>query len=197
MNEFKYPMQPLKPHKICIPDPENWIMEDCYDGFRAILYNNHVYSRHNKSLDHLFPQSFLDQLNFQYPLDSELIHTSGRKCIQSLKSLKECNTWYNYARIFVFDIMVPNVILSDRKELIIDIILEKDLYSPIVILPFDNLIEESDIYNAMKSIEKSKLVEGIVLKKKNSLYYANNEVPTFTDDWIKIKKESFENVLTN
>lgn len=175
-------------------DSNEYLFEMKYDGIRAIVFVNkrelYIYTRNKKNITNLFPdlQSIKTLVKNNTIFDGEIIILEDNKPsfsnIQKRLHLKNKEKIKKEANenpvVFVcFDILyqnkdITNIPLSKRK-----IILEKYKENDSFIKT--KYIENSGIklFNAIKKLK----LEGIVAKKKDSIYEINKR----TSSWIKIK----------
>jgi DNA ligase D-like protein (predicted ligase) len=167
-----------------LPDGREWVYEIKLDGYRAqairVADGVQFYSRNGKSLAKKFPYivEALADLPPDTIIDGELIalDRSGRPSFNGLQRFKGAA---NHIQYFVFDVIVlkgrdlSGVPLSERRKLLAHV-------------PFTNeRIKISEALNvpvdAMLAAVRQHGLEGIVAKRKDSLYEAGKR----TGAWVK------------
>jgi DNA ligase D-like protein (predicted ligase)/DNA ligase D-like protein (predicted 3'-phosphoesterase) len=174
---------------------DDWIFEIKWDGFRAIAYVNETLSlrsRNNKEMIHVFPElKELKQLTNNVVLDGEIVVVEdGKTDFQALLKrshstspakieLQQKRTPVVYV---VFDILekdestLVDLPLIERKK-----ILKSSMEEGKNVLLSDFVETKGEAYYEI-SLEKG--LEGIVAKKKDSVY----ESGARSGNWLKIKK---------
>ena len=166
-------------------DHPDWIFEYKWDGFRALIFIDQemkIISRNQKNLTPYFPE--LQCINSLFKkgtvLDGEIVANGGHKgCFSEILRRTRAATKGVPVKFIVFDILALNykdtvkVPLENRK-LLLPQYKEEFIYTA-------NFVENHgiDAFEAAKQYN----FEGIVAKKKNSLYLPGKR----TSDWIKIK----------
>lgn len=181
-------------------DSDDYIFELKFDGYRVIIYVSKdefvIRSRNNKDITFLYPELKKIQNvvgNNKVIFDGEIVALDNGKIsfanLQKRGSLKDKKRIENVREeIPVFFVVFD--ILYNNKELI-----KESLVKRKEIL---NRFKDNDVFIKSKVFDKGKelfklvkkqKLEGIVAKKKNSLYIPNKRV----DFWLKIKnfKESY------
>ncbi len=166
---------------------ENWIYEIKWDGYRAIAEVNKgdvkFYSRNGNSFISTYQPIYqqLLTMNLKAVLDGEVVvlNEDGNPDFQKLQYYSE-NTHLPLL-YYVFDLLELNGTklysspLIERKNLL------KELIEDNNIIRYSDHIEErgEDFFE----VSKLKNLEGIMAKKKDSLYYPGKR----SADWLKIK----------
>lgn len=182
-----------------VPEPfdsEDYLSELKLDGIRLLLtkFNDkfRLYTRHNNEVTSLFPEIYKDlQLPNGTVLDGELIVPGDKgspdfdAVMERFKSKKS-----NFPLQFcVFDILyykeekVTSFPLIKRKELINSLDFNTERVIPVQWMigngiAYFNLVKEMDL-------------EGIVLKKKDSMY----QIDKRSDHWLKVINYKYQDVL--
>lgn len=178
-----------------------YLYELKYDGIRALLYVSkksiNLITRNGIDITHLYPElNSIKNLvgNKKVIFDGEIVAFKENK--PSFSELQKRNHLKNESKINAYTKIIPvafiafdiiyeskdltNLVLTKRKEILND-------------YPDTEVFIKSKIYEqGIKLFEKVKKLglEGIIAKKKNSLYYPNTRVY----EWLKIKnfkKEEF------
>lgn len=175
-------------------DSEDYLFEIKFDGIRTLVYVTpktiKIVSRNLIDMTNLYPelQIIKSMVKGKVIFDGEIIGLEGNKPsfskVQKRVRLKEKRKIqeqsFNNPVVFVcFDIIyenkdITNMSLIKRKELL-------NKYEDNDYFVKSKVINDKGI-SLFKKIKKHKL-EGIIAKKKNSIY----EINTRTKDWIKIK----------
>lgn len=166
-------------------DDQNWLFEIKWDGFRALadIRGGEVdlYSRNLKSLKERFPtiNANLAKLSGEMTLDGEIValDEKGRPSFVSLADGSGDHIVY-----YVFDMLrdgsedILNLPLEERRERL----RERSRGWPVNIQYSEAIRGEGkDFYKAAKARD----LEGIIAKKRGSLYHPGSR----SSDWLKIK----------
>lgn len=189
------PLKPMLLKEVNKPfNDKDYIFEIKFDGIRAIIYANKksvkIYSRNGKDITHLYPelQSIKNLVNKNTIFDGEIVlfdngFPSFEKLLKrnNVKNLSKIKYYQdnNPVTYMCFDIIhegkdLINLTLMERKK-VLNKYQENDCFNKTI------YFEEHGI-NLFNEITKLNL-EGIVAKKKNSLY----EIGVRTYSWLKIK----------
>lgn len=176
-------------------DSEEWVFEIKWDGYRALadLRNKEplFYSRNGISYEEKFEFLF-DELKIQkhkMVIDGEIVayDETGKPNFQLLQQAGQNP---NLALVYqVFDLIWLNghstesLSLLERKELLKEALIETDL------IKISEHIPEHGIA-FFDEIQKMNL-EGMIAKKKDSLYIRNHR----SEDWLKIKRTDTEEAI--
>lgn len=175
---------------------QDWIFEVKWDGIRAIAYINKLQlslrSRNQKELKTVFPElEELTGLIGSAILDGEIIVMSdGKVDFQTLLKRAQATSSRDIAYLqqkhpvlyIVFDILekddksLVNKPLMERKKILTDVLKEGNY---VIVSDF---VESKGGAYYQASLEKG--LEGIMAKKKNSIYIPG----TRSSSWLKIKK---------
>jgi len=177
---------------------EDWIFEIKWDGFRAIAYVNEnlsLRSRNGKELKYSFPElDELRKLARNVVLDGEIIvMREGKADFQALlernKALSETEIELQSRRspavYIVFDILEKDgktlikIPLIERKKILQNSVKE----GPHILI--SDFVETNGQAYYTAALEKG--VEGIVAKKKDSLY----EPGLRSANWLKLRRLNF------
>ena len=176
-------------------DDKNWLYEIKWDGYRAIaeIENNNIklYSRNGISFENSYPiiVQELKKIRADAVLDGEIVvlNEEGHPEFQLLQHY-ESNT-HRPIQYYVFDILSLNgqntceLPLIERKELLKEIIKKSD-----VIKYSDHILEKG---TAFFNVSTEKNLEGIMAKKKDSLYHIGKR----TNEWLKIKNHKTQETI--
>jgi len=199
---FKKIIKPMLLKEVDKPFNDNkYIYELKFDGIRAIIYARKkgviIYNRHGQDITSFYPEL----LNIKNIIKNEEVIFDGEIIAMesggpSFAKLQLRSHLKNPSKIKImmvkvpvyyvaFDILYQNRNLMDKKLLERKKILDKYQDS-------DNFIKSKVYQDGLKLFEKVKKLklEGIVAKKKESIYIPNSRV----DYWLKIKnfkKEKF------
>lgn len=174
---------------------ENYIYEIKWDGIRCISYlDNYTEMRNkrNKVMIPIFPEliDLYKQVNHKCIIDHELLvlkngipdfyEVQKRALMSNPFKIKLASDKYP-ASIIAYDILyykdkdITMLPLMERKKYLEDVVIENHLIS------ISRYIETEGI--KLYELVKEKELEGIVAKKKSSLYWQGKK----TKDWIKCK----------
>ncbi|MFC3158095.1 DNA ligase D [Chryseobacterium arachidis] len=194
--KFYHEVKPMLATLVDEPfDSEDWLYEIKWDGYRAVAFmsgkNVELKSRNNKSFSEKFYpiQKELEKMNLNAIIDGEVV-VLGKKGTADFGSLQN---WRSEADgdlvYYVFDILwykgkdLKDLPLTERK-----MILEQ-------VLPQSNSILLSQDFHTsgieFLAAAKKMGLEGIMAKKKDSLYHTENR----TKDWLKIKANKRQEVV--
>lgn len=169
----------------------DWIFELKWDGFRCLCLKQDskvsLRSKKGNSLTGRFPsiQKELATLSFDCILDGELIvfDKTGYSDFNAL--LKSTSRFQSQINFIVFDILnfegnnLINTPIIERKALLKEI------------LPVNGLLRYCDHVEdqgeAFFKLTQERCLEGIVAKKKNSIYRPGER----TKNWLKIKNKDY------
>ncbi len=176
-------------------DSKDYIYELKLDGIRCLAYlddETELMNKRNKNVTFIYPElnCLHKQVNKKCILDGELIVAINgepdffeiqRRSLMTdafkieLLSKSKPVSFVTYDIIYVDDIEIIDKPLIERKKILKDVVIENES------IAVSRYIEEKgiDFYN----IAASKNLEGIVAKKKSSLYYYGKR----SKDWIKFK----------
>jgi len=168
---------PPKPTSILLRKEEfcenKWVVQPKYRGWRIVIHDNDVFTRHGRKLPIRTDYSCK---RFDYQLDGEIINPRRQTEHAVPTAIKG-----NYAKLLIFDIYVlsePQMTLDERLRLLDD---EFDIH-------VDNRpIDDYSALEAELTAAIGKGYEGIVIKKRESIYKASKYVSVIDPDWIKIK----------
>lgn len=172
---------------------KDYLYELKFDGIRALIYINKgeiiIKSRNGNILNNVYPEllSIKDIYKGECILDGEIVlfHNNKPSFSKLLTRVKLKNK-YKIKKMMVespvsfvcFDILYKDSDLTD-----LELVKRKDILSKFKDTDvFIKSVVYQDGINLFKLVEKEKL-EGIVAKKKDSVYTYNKRV----DTWIKIK----------
>lgn len=195
MNLWSNAWTPMLLKEVTKPFNSNaYIYELKFDGIRAIIYVNKnclkIVNRHNKDITHLFPEleSIKELVQKDTVFDGEIVamdegFPSFLK-LQNRLHLKDnqkirYQSAHNPVIFIAFDILYMNKNLIDlpleKRKSILNKYKDNDSFIK------SKWIEEKgiELFNHTKKVN----MEGIVAKKKDSLYQIN----TRSEDWLKIK----------
>ncbi|HWP91174.1 MAG TPA: DNA ligase D [Thermodesulfobacteriota bacterium] len=174
-------------------DDQEWIFEIKWDGYRAIaeVDNKNVllYSRSGNTFNDSYPVivEALSRLNIHAVLDGEIV-VLDENGLPSFQLLQNYN--YEYPLIYyVFDLLyvegknICSLPLLERKRTL------KQLLKKNESVKYSDHIEKSgiDFFDAAGK----KGLEGIMAKKKDSLYYSGVR----TGNWLKIKHNKAQEAI--
>lgn len=189
------PLKPMLLGEVKKPfNDKEYIFEIKFDGIRAVIYatpkNIKIYSRNGNDITHLYPElhSIKNLVTTNTIFDGEIVLFKNN--VPSFKSLlertntksKEKIKFYskkNPVNFMCFDILYEGKDLTTTSLIKRKNILSK--YEDTEVFNKTFFLEEKGI-NLYKEITKLDL-EGIVAKKKNSLYHIGKR----SDVWLKIK----------
>ena len=155
-------------------NPLEWIGQPKYRGWRAVVNNdNDVFTRH-KNVVPIKP-SYKSTGFKVYQLDGEIINPKDQTEYAVRRAVKD-GTW----KLEIFDVFIPghNFTLVDRIN-----ILRVDFDIWPILFPINK-------YNDMFRLRdecKAAGYEGVVLKRKDSLYKISQHVSIIDPDWIKLR----------
>lgn len=174
---------------------KDWLFELKLDGFRAIAELRQgkilLYSRNGLSLIRRYPTivAALRKIGTDAVLDGEivLLDEKGKPDFQKLQNFGT-NSNYPLA-YYVFDILscnkesLVNIPLIERKQLL------KKIIKKTGTVRFCSHVEEhgEDFFKAVKAED----LEGVIAKKKDSLYYPGHR----TREWLKIKNHKSQEAI--
>jgi bifunctional non-homologous end joining protein LigD len=193
--EFYHEVEPMLATLVDEPfDSNEWLYEIKWDGYRAVAFsdgsNVELKSRNNNSFEKYYPiQQELEKMNLNAIIDGEIV-VLGKKgsadfgALQNWRSEADGDLMY-----YVFDILwydgkdLKGLPLTERKK-----ILEQILPSS------ESIVISQDFHTSgIEFLEAAKKMglEGIMAKKKDSLYQTKNR----TKDWLKIKANKRQEVV--
>lgn len=176
-------------------DDDEWVYEVKWDGYRAVAFMNkgdvELKSRNDKSYNEKFYPLYeeLKSLKLDAILDGEVVvldknGTASFGALQNWRSEADGDLVY-----YVFDILwyrgqdLKDMTLLERKSILKEV------------LPKNNciLISEHFETSGIHFLEEAKKLglEGIMAKRKDSLYYVHNR----SKDWLKIKANKRQEVV--
>jgi len=176
-------------------DKPGWIYEVKWDGYRAIAFikngDVHLTSRNSKSFDDKFypVHKELQKLEINVVLDGEIVSLNEKGkadfgSLQTWRSEADGNLVY-----YVFDILwydgrdLMKLELDKRREILQEILHQSDT----IRLSENFETNGIDFFKVAKEMS----LEGIMAKRKDSLYYPG----TRSKDWLKIKTEGRQEVV--
>jgi bifunctional non-homologous end joining protein LigD len=176
-------------------DDADWIFEVKWDGYRAIAImdgrNVSLQSRNVKSFNEKFYPVFdaLKKWNLRAVLDGEIV-VINETGVSDFGALQNWRSEADGELIFyIFDILwldghdLRSLPLIERRDIL------KTQVPPSEIIRISEGFEESGIH-LFESVKKMGL-EGIIAKKKQSIYHENHR----TRDWLKIKSHKRQEVV--
>jgi len=176
-------------------DSDEWLYEIKWDGYRAVAFCNGkdvtLKSRNNKSFSEKFYplQNELEKMKLDAIIDGEVVvlqkkGTADFGSLQNWRSEADGDLVY-----YVFDILwykgknLKDLPLTDRKMILENILPSSEL----VLLSQDFHTSGVEFLEAAKKMG----LEGIMAKRKKSLYHVHNR----TKDWLKIKANKRQEVV--
>ena len=154
---------------------EDWIAQPKYRGWRAVVTsNNIVYTRHNNVVP--IEVSYKPKWKLpEYQLDGEIINPHRHTEYGVRRAIIE-GTW----KLKIFDIYISskNYTLDERMEI---------LNNYFNIYPIHFYINEYNDIFRLRNHCKSHGFEGIVIKKRNSLYKISKHISIIDPDWVKLR----------
>ncbi|MCQ9634143.1 DNA ligase D [Chryseobacterium sp. WG23] len=176
-------------------DSDDWLYEVKWDGYRAVSFlKGHkveIKSRNDKSFNDKFYPIFdeLKTMDLDAILDGEIVVVgeNGQANFGALQNWRsEADGILLY---FVFDILwykgkdLTNLELCKRKEILKEVLPDSDSIK----------ISTSFFTSGIRFLEAAKKMglEGIMAKRKDSLYHTKNR----TKDWLKIKANKRQEVV--
>lgn len=192
---FPAAIEPMLAKLVDKPVEGEWLYEVKWDGFRALAYKLRdqvdLRSRNNKSFNDKFYPVFqaLTEWEQDIVVDGEIVVLNR----QGLPDFEALQTWRSEADgklvYFVFDVLwLKGISLMETPLTVRREILRK-------VLPGNDTIRMSDDFDAggnefFKLIDSMGL-EGMVAKKKNSLYEPGRR----SGSWLKIKTQKFQETV--
>ena len=176
-------------------DSPDYIFEIKWDGIRCVSYlgaETDIRNKRNKLMAPIFPelQNLHEQVKVKCILDHELLvlkngmpefyEVQKRATMTNPFKIKLSSERYP-ASIIVYDILyykdkdITMLPLIERKKYLQDVVIENNLIS------VSRYVEDNGIM--LFNLVREKGLEGIVAKKKNSLYWQGKR----SKDWIKCK----------
>ena len=153
-------------------NPQDWIAQYKYWGWRIVIHNNHAYTRKGNPI----PIHINYPLNHEYQLDGEIVNPF-KKTEHGVRTAIKDGTF----KIFIFDIYLPgleHMTLMRRLEW-----LRKRFC---IKVPYQKIRSRNHIFE-LERRAKAKGYEGIVLKRKDSLYKISKYDELLDRNWVKIK----------
>lgn len=180
----------LKPMLATLTDKpvedSNWLYEVKWDGYRALAFLSNekveLLSRNNKSFNEKFYpiHDALQKLHLHAVLDGEIVVVQEN----GLPNFEALQGWRSEAdgtlMYYVFDLLWLDGKDLSQQPLIVRRLLLKEL------IPLQGNLRLSEEFEDVKSFLKiagDKGLEGIMAKKKDSLYYSGDR----SREWLKIK----------
>jgi DNA ligase D-like protein (predicted ligase) len=170
-----------------LPEGPDWSYEVKFDGYRAIGVKTSresiIYSRNGKNFSKRYPHlaEALGDLPADTVVDGEVValDDSGRPDFHALQHFKASASRIHY---FVFDLLV----LRERDLTNMPLIKRRELMKSVLKLPSEGIrvSEQFDIAaENMLSAVRNQGLEGVIAKRKNSLYEAGKR----TGSWAKMR----------
>lgn len=172
---MKFPMQPMS--LMIIPEfLENWWLQKKYNGWRIIFDNGKWYTRRGTDITDWKIFEKYKEFKLEYPLDMELTSYKGNN--YGVSSLR-----HSYlGEPILIDIMVENMKMEERNERVFKEGLS-DVFKVSENFPVSSIRDINMWYSSF--IETG--CDGVVLKKKGSLYHIGKLQGVITPDWLKVK----------
>lgn len=171
-------------------DSDEWLFEIKWDGYRTLAYTDkkevHLYSRNHHSFNTIFEPivEALQALKVDAIFDGEVVALdkegiSRFELIQNIRKGAKACFYYIFDLLYYDGKDMLDVPLIERKDLLKQIL--KKAKSPL--LHFSDHVESKGI--AFFKAAGKKHLEGIMGKKKNSLYVSKRSA-----EWVKIKTKN-------
>ena len=176
---MRYPPQPIP--LINKLEPEDYWAQPKFDGWRVVRENGVFYTRHGNQLPQKILQSLLKNTS-QYDLDLELVSTEGRQRIPTVLSGNDNKT----GQLILLDVMIPDMPIEERHELCKKLAQEEG----ITLAPLRKAQDWPNTNTLLREAFDKKygiICDGIVLKKKDSLYPVSELGQICFASWVKIK----------
>lgn len=194
--KFYHEVEPMLATLVDQPfESDDWLYEIKWDGYRAVAFmdgkNVELKSRNNKRFSEKFYpiQQQLERMKLKAIIDGEVV-VLGKKGSADFGSLQN---WRSEADgdlvYYVFDILwydgkdLKELPLADRRAVLEQVLPQNDSV----------LISQDFHTSGIEFLEAAKKMglEGIMAKRKDSLYHTKNR----TKDWLKIKANKRQEVV--
>ena len=192
---------PLEEKDFGIIRPETYAAEWKYDGIRVQLVSNArgkaLFTRTGDDIGHAFPE-VLERMNFHATLDGELVvkHADRLGAFNDLqqrlgrKSPTAKLIATHPTAIIAYDMLaleqedIRSLPYTERRRLL-GLLLEEKKPDAMELSPDVPFTDMQDLNNKRESMMENKAIEGVMLKRKDSVYVAGRP----TGPWYKWKNE--------
>lgn len=153
---------------------EDWIVQPKYRGWRGVVHNNEVFTRHGNMLP---ISTNYPNIHLEYQVDGEIVNPARMTEYGVPTAIKD-GTW----EIKPIDIYIParkDMTLLDRLKFMND---------ELGIAVFCCALTENydDIFRHVKIFQEMGW-EGAVIKRKDSVYKISQYTSIIDHDWFKVK----------
>lgn len=176
-------------------DDDHWLFEYKWDGYRAVAETGksvRLYSRNGLSFAELYRPvvEALKKIKTTAVLDGEIVvfNEKGKPDFQALQQYGERK--HLSIHYFVFDCMsvkgksITRLPLLERKEIAKNLISKSGS-----VIQFSDHVENEGTALFEQSVSMD--LEGIIAKRKDSIYYSGRR----TKDWLKIKNHNTQEAI--
>lgn len=172
----------------CVPrmlpaTPADYLMQTKYDGWNVVIADGHVWTRHGKEITH-WCSDWGFELAPPTPINGELqALEEGR--LASRADIQGIRTGRCRAIVRAFDVMCEGPGLEQRLQML----REHATGAMTMASTVDPVLEGKDWadVNDWLAAVKADGHEGLVLKRRGSLYLPGREASIISDDWLKLK----------
>lgn len=174
-----FPMRPTTP--ITLPKtPNDYWIQSKFNGWNIVIDEGEIFTRRGTSITNWNCWQDID-LYPDHPINGELIALNERR--EDVSKIKTGKVDY---KIMAFDIMIEDLPIEERLVLLQSM----DLGSKAQVCTTVNGkdFREWFVINSVFRLLVGQNGEGLVLKKKNSLYYIGEYESIDSPDWIKLKQ---------
>jgi ATP-dependent DNA ligase len=179
---FLYPMRPSVP-RMLPATPDDYLVQPKYDGWNVVVHAGHIWTRHGNDITSWCLNWGFD-LAPQYPVNGELLARTGdvtaeRADIQGIRNGR-CRPY-----LLAFDLMLEGPPIEQRLSLLRA--LAAGNLAPVPTTDPSQTGATWQEVNTWLAQARHCGKEGLILKKKGSLYSTSRETSIVTADWLKLK----------
>lgn len=178
---FLFPMRPSVPRALP-PTPGGFLVQPKFDGWNVVVSGGRIWTRRGNDIT-----GWCDDWGFdpapRHPLNGELLAIVGDEAVGHTQ-IQGIRTGRCRPRVMAFDVMVEGPVLEERLAMLPG--LSGGSMLPVETTDSGPGATWDDVNRQLEAAWKQGH-EGLVLKRRGSLYYPSRDVGIVTPDWLKLK----------
>jgi ATP-dependent DNA ligase len=178
---FLYPMRPVVP-RVLPPTPADFLIQPKYDGWNVVVSEGRIWTRRGKEITAWTGDWGFDPAP-SHPINGELLAVAGDTVVGHA-DIQGIRTGRRRARLVAFDVMVEGPGLEERLEMLRDAV-----GTGMHIAPTTDLGPTGTWPQTNRELDEALAAghEGLMLKRRGSLYHPGRHAGIVTHDWLKMK----------
>jgi ATP-dependent DNA ligase len=176
---FLFPMRPTVP-RVLPPTPRGFLVQPKYDGWNVVVGGGRVWTRRGNEITGWCADWGFDPAP-RHPINGELLAVV-EGVVADHAHIQGIRTGRCRPLLVAFDVMVEGPGLEERLAMLPDLAGEGAHVAPTT-EPGPTWAE----VNLLLEGAKAEGHEGLVLKRRGSLYHPGRHGPVLSEDWLKLK----------